>query len=114
MGQVLVAVKVIVVDALAESAELGMYVAFKVVSLGENVPEPLVVHNPVVDEPDTIPFKLSVRLFAQSEVSGPAITVGKSVKTIFMVSVSAIQPPLFVEVRIISRITPTVSAAIGV
>lgn len=51
---------------VVESALLGLYVALSVVLFGENVPEPVVVHTPVVVPPDTEPFSVVVMLVAQT------------------------------------------------
>jgi hypothetical protein len=107
----LVEVKVSVTVPAAVSAALGEYDAFKVDADGEKVPLPLVVHTPVpvleVAESKT------EALFAHTTWSGPVVIVGIGANRMFIVSVTAKQLPLPVDVRIRTTLPKVVSAALG-
>jgi hypothetical protein len=53
---------------------------------GENNPDPLVVHNPVVEPPVTVPVTATVGLFAHTKTSGLKVTIGAFVKFNFKLS----------------------------
>jgi hypothetical protein len=82
--------------------------------LGVKLPVPLLVHLPVLVDPDTVPLTLSDGLFAHNEnVAGPAFTNGGLVMVISMVSRSAAQMPLAVEVSTSFTEPAAVSAVLG-
>ncbi len=75
----------------AESAELGLYVAFSVLFDGVNVPLPLVVHTPVVVPPDTEPFSEVTMFDAHTVWSAPALTTGAGVMVTTKLSTAMLQ-----------------------
>ena len=81
-----VEVNLIVTLPLAMSAGVSWYIELKLVVEGENNPDPLVVHNPVVEPPVTVPVTATVGLFAHTKTSGLKITTGAFVKFIFKLS----------------------------
>ena len=80
-------------------------------SFGEKVPVPFVVHTPVVLPPDTLPFSPTVVVDAQITVFDPALTkaAGTSVST--SESAAGLQPLDGVKVRI--TLPALTSAALG-
>lgn len=64
--QEFVELKVSVTEPEVVSAALGIYVAFKVLSFGLNIPLPLVLQIPVLEVPFTVPFNKTDALFAQT------------------------------------------------
>jgi hypothetical protein len=94
------------------SAELGKYVAVNDVVDGLNAPLPLVDHCPPVAIV-TFPFRLTFELFPQTVMSAPAVTTGASVRLITSWSVTALHPPLFVDVSVSVTVPAAVSAALG-
>jgi hypothetical protein len=64
--QLFVAFSTKLTEPAAVSALLGIYVAFKTVSEGTKVPDPEVVHCPLVAPPVIEPFNVIVALLAQT------------------------------------------------
>ncbi len=82
---------------------------------GENIPSPVLFHTPVVEAPVTDPFNETTLLFAHTiMVSIEIDTTGGGVILMCMVSVSARQFPLFVEVSTSVAFPAAVSAGEGV
>ena len=94
------------------SAVLGIYVAFKVLAFGVNVPLPLVLHvpEPVLD----VPFKVTLGLVLQTFTFAPAFTFGAGVIVMITVSVTALHNPFPVVVRTSVTLCAVVSAALGI
>src|ERR1051326_5236147 len=109
----LAAVRISITLPFAVSEALGVYVALSVESLGENVPVPLVVvQMPVPFPPVIVPPSTTTALFAQTVVSLPATVSGMDVMVITMVSVTAKQFRLLVEVSKSVTVPAVVSAAL--
>ena len=77
---------------------------------GVNVPVPLVDQLPVLDAPDTLPFKGTFKLLTQTVVSLPAFTTGAGVMVIIISSVALLQ--LF-AVSVMVTEPLAISAALG-
>ena len=86
--------------------------AFNVVLFGLKLPDPPDHIPPVAMLTD--PFKLSVGLFPQTDLSKPALMVGAEVKEILTWSLTAVQFPFPVLVRVRLTIPALISAAEGV
>lgn len=80
--------------------------------LGAKEPLPEVVQVP---EPvDEVPFNVTVELLAQTVCVIPAVTVGGEEKITSTVSLTKLQPPLLVDVRMRFTKPAVVSAVLGV
>src|SRR4029453_794352 len=64
--------------------------------------------------PITEPARVIVEAFAQTLPSAPAFTIGAGVKVITLASLTGVQPPLPVVVRVGGRDPAAISAAVGV
>jgi hypothetical protein len=62
----------------------------------------------------TDPFSVATALLEQMDWSGPALAIGASVIVITNWSVTAMQPPLLVDVKVSVTEPAAVSAALGV
>lgn len=82
------------------------------VVLGSKVPPPPLQMPPVATV--TLPLKAAFALFPQSTWSRPAFAVGEGVKVTFILSTTALQTPLPVEVSRIQWEPEETSAAVGV
>ena len=94
------------------SALEGAYTEVKAVVV-EKVPDPPEDHNHAVaidDDPDNV----TSALFAQTEDTVPASTVGASVKVIVTLSVIGTHNPTPVEVNVSTMVPAPVSAIVGV
>lgn len=87
--------------------------AFKVTLSGVNVPVPDDVHTPPAAIV-TVPFRITFGLFEQVNKSAPAFTIGPGFTCKYIVSATARQPPLLVEVKINMTSPTAVSALDGV
>src|SRR5438445_9833878 len=82
------------------SALPGVYLAFKVVLFGVNVPLPfVVVQVPVPLPPVIVPFSCA-KLFVQVAISVPAWAIGAGANATVIVSFTMEQFPLLDDVRI--------------
>jgi hypothetical protein len=88
----LVEVSVSVTLPAAVSAALGVYVAFSVVLLGVNVPDPEESHCPVVVPPLTLPANVTAALLPQTDWSPPALTIATWSTTSVVVPAGPVQP----------------------
>ena len=93
----LIGVRVSTTLPAVASAALGEYAALSVVSEGVKVPVPLVDHWPTPVPPAIAPLNVIV-LLEQIVESPPAVAMPAGVIVNTMVSVFALQLPLFVEV----------------
>ena len=80
--------------------------------LGVNVPVPFVLQIPVEVAPLTLPFNVTVALFAQTATSAPACEPGASVIVTEIVCVTIAQPPVDDRVKLI--LPAVVSALLGI
>ena len=105
---VVVIVNVVLPDN--NSAGVGLYVGLSAFTLGEYVPFPLQI-TPVakVFEPD----KFTCALFSQTVCATPASTVGDGVKLTIKLSLSALQTPFPVVVRVKTTFPEVISAGVG-
>jgi hypothetical protein len=101
----------IVTDPAVLSAALGMYVGFKIVLLGEKLPEPNVVQ--VTELAELMPFNTGLAAFGQRLRSEPALVNGELVNTICIVSTTCKQFPFPVDVKKIITVPAVVSALLG-
>ena len=79
-----------------------------------NEPEPLPDHKPVVEPTVTEPLMATVALFAHTDTSGPIATIGEPVNVIKTESITGLQLPLLVDVKIKFAKPAVNSAALGV
>lgn len=84
------------------------------VLLGLNPPAPLAVHIPVVVPPLTLPVKEIVPALEHNPRFGPAFTTASVLIPIIIVSETAKQFPLFVEVKVSVTEPAAISAELGV
>ena len=84
------------------------------VLLGVNPPAPLAVHIPVVVPPLTLPVREMVPELEHNPRLGPAFTTARVFIPILIVSETARQFPLLVEVKVKVTEPVAISAALGV
>ena len=104
-------VNVRVITPAAISAEVGVYVAFRVVLFGTKLPAPPLQMPPLAMP--TEPFSTTLALLAQAVMSAPAFTTGGGVKFRETWSATDTQPPLPVVVRVSVTLPAAISAGVG-